>query len=104
MDAPEGVDFYVIGAQIKKIDQKLQGLNSNAVIGLQKPAGRDTAFGGEQTLKAPTLYLAMDSSKLKIVDAKVPTNKKVHPKNMAWTFIYQDEGTRFDNIQLCYGE
>ena len=102
IDAPDGSDFYMIGAQIKQIDRKLQGLNSTAVIGLQKPAGRDTAFGGEQTLKAPTLYLAMNSNKLKIVDAKVPADKKLHPKNMAWTFLYEDEGTRFINITPSY--
>ncbi len=104
IDAPEGTDFYMIGAQIKKIDQKLQGLNSNAVIGLQKSRYRDTAFGGEQTLKAPTLYLAMDNKKLKIVDAKVPADKTLHPKDMAWTFLYDNDGTRFDKIQRYYGE
>ena len=104
IDAPEGDDFYLIGAQVKRIDRKLQGLNSIAVIGLQKPAMRDTAFGGEQTLKVASLYLAMDSKKLKVVDAKVPANKKVHPKNMAWTFLYDDEGTKFINIQPSYGE
>lgn len=98
IDAPDGKEFYLIGAQIKKIDEKLQGLNSNAVIGLQKPFGRDMAFGGEQTIKAATFYLAMDSSKLKIVDAKVPADKRVHPKNMQWTFQYDDEGTNFLNI------
>ena len=103
IDAPDGADFYLIGAQIKKIDRKLQGLNSVAVIGLQKPKGRDTAFGGEQTLKSPTLYIAMDDSKLKIVDAKVPANKKLHPKNMQWTFLYDDEGTNFINIQPYTG-
>ncbi len=103
IDAPDGMDFYLIGAQIKKIDRKLQGLNSVAVIGLQKPMGRDTAFGGEQTLKAASLYLAMDSNRLKIVDAKVPEDKKVHPKNMQWTFLYEDEGTKFINIQPYYG-
>ncbi len=102
IDAPEGTDFYLIGAQAKRIDNKLQGLNSNAVIGLQKPFGRDTAFGGEQTLKAATLYLAMDNCKLKIVDAKVPADKKVHPKNMQWTFLYDEEGTNFLNIQQSY--
>jgi hypothetical protein len=102
IDAPNGEEFYKIGGLIKKIDQKLQGLNSNAVIGLQKPFGRDTAFGNEQTLKTATLYVAMDSHKLKIVDAKVPTDKKVHPKNMQWTFHYEDEGTRFINIQQSY--
>lgn len=99
IDAPEGDDFYLIGAQIKKIDRKLQGLNSIAIIGLQKPTTRDTAFGGEQTLKSPSLYIAMDNKKLKIVDAKVPASKKLHPKNLQWTFDYFDDGTRFDNIK-----
>ena len=104
IDAPEGDDFYLIGAQIKKIDHKLQGLNSIAVIGLQKPSGRDTAFGGEQTLKTASLYLAMDSNKLKIVDAKVPADKTVYPKNMRWSFIYKDEGTEFLEVRQIYGE
>jgi hypothetical protein len=80
----------------------LTGLNSIAIIGLQKPPNRDIAFGGAQTLKEATLYLAMDTNKLKIVDAKVPADKKVHPKNMAWTFLYDNEGTSFLNIQPSY--
>ncbi|KKM68511.1 hypothetical protein LCGC14_1460150 [marine sediment metagenome] len=104
IDAPDGIDFYLIGAAVNKVSRKLQGLNSVAVIGLQKPVGRDTAFGGDQTLKVATLYIAMDSNKLKIVDAKVPADKKVHPKNMQWTFVYLDEGTRFDNIQPYVGD
>lgn len=103
IEAPDGIDFYLIGALVSKIDKKLMGLNSVAIIGLQKPIGRDTAFGKEQTLRAATLYLAMDSNKLKIVDAKVPTDKKVHPKNMQWTFVYEDEGTNFINITPYYG-
>ena len=103
IDAPEGDDFYLIGAQIKKCDHRLQGLNSVAVIALQKPKDRDTAFGKEQTLKVASLYLAIDSNKLKIVDAKVPADKKVHPKNMQWTFVYDDEGTKFTNIQPYHG-
>ena len=104
IDAPDGSDFYMIGAQVKKIDQKLQGLNSNAVIGLQKPMTRDLAYGGEQTLKAPTLYLAMDSNKLKIVDAKVPADKANHPRGMSFTFQYDLEGTSFLNILQSYEE
>jgi len=103
VDAPEGVDFYIIGAAISKVDKKLKGLNSVAVIGLQKPMSRDTAFGGEQTLKVASLYIALDNSKLKIVDAKVPANKTIHPKNMQWTFHYDDEGTNFVNIERFYG-
>lgn len=96
IDAPEGADFYLIGAAISKIRKKLD--NSVAVIGLQKPSFRDTAFGGEQTLKEAALYLAMDTSKLKIVDAKVPADRTIHPKNMSFSFAYDDDGTRFTNI------
>ncbi len=104
IDAPEGTDFYLIGAQVKKVDNRLQGKNSIAIIGLQKPRSRDEAFGGEQTLKAATLYLAMDDKKLKIVDAKVPADKKLHPKNMQWTFLYDQDGTNFLNIQPYRGD
>ena len=101
IDAPEGCDFYLIGAAVSKVRKKLK--NSVAVIGLQKPYGRDTAFGGEQTLKDATLYIALDAGKLKIVDAKVPADKKVHPKNMQWSFTYDEAGTRFDNITRYFG-
>lgn len=104
IDAPDGTDFYLIAAQIKKIDNRLQGKNSVAVIGLQKPKFRDEAFGGEQTLKTVTLYLAIDDKKLKIVDAKVPADKKLHPKNMQWTFLYDNAGTNFRNIQPYSGD
>jgi len=103
IDCPDGESFYKIGSYVQKIDQKLQGLNSLAVIGLQKPVGRDTAFGGEQTLKAAALYLAIDTGKLKIVDAKVPVNKKLHPKNMQFSFNYEEEGTKFIDIEPFWG-
>ena len=100
IDAPDGVDFYLIGAAIGKIRKKLTKVGGSlAVVGLQKPYHRDIAVGGEQTLKNTDLYLAMDNNKLKIVDAKVPANKRIHPKNMQWTFQYDDEGTNFLNIQ-----
>lgn len=102
IDCPDGESFYLIGAAITKVRKKLD--NSHAIIGLQKPMGRDTAFGGDQTLKDAALYIAMDNKKLKIVDAKVPTDKQVHPKNMQWTFTYDQEGTKFNNIQPFYGE
>ena len=104
IDAPDGVDFYLIGAAVKKVGNKLVKLNSVAVIGLQKPFHRDIAVGGYGTLTNADLYLAMDSNKLKIVDAKVPADKKVHPKNMQWTFQYDDEGTNFLNIQQSQEE
>jgi hypothetical protein len=102
IDAPEGTDFYLIAAHIKKIDQRLQGLRSVAVIGLQKPSTRDIAFGGEQTLKNASLYIALDSHRLKIVDAKVPADKKLYPRNMMFSFDYENDGTNFINIKRSY--
>lgn len=103
IDAPDGDSFYLIGALITKAVRKLRE-NSVALIGLQKPTFRDIAFGGEGTLKDATLYLAMDSRRLKIVDAKVPTDSKVHPKNMQWSFSYDEAGTNFTNITRLYGQ
>ncbi len=101
IDCPDGESFYLIGAAISKVSKKL-GEGSHAVIGLQKPTMRDTAFGGEQTLKDAALYIAMNDKKLKIVDAKVPAQKHFHPKNMQWSFKYDDEGTTFTDITQTY--
>lgn len=104
IDVPDDGAFYMIGGKIKKIDNKLHGKNSEAFVGLQKSSYSDTAYGGEQTLKSATLYLAMNKNKLKIVDAKVHADKNIDPNNMQWTFTYEDEGTRFTDITPYYGE
>ncbi len=100
IDVPESGEFYMIGVAIAKIQVKYQ--NNVAVIGLQKKTNSDTAYGGEQTLKKTTLYLAMNPGKLKIVSAKISANPTVYPKNMQWTFKYSEEGTNFLNIQPAY--
>jgi hypothetical protein len=104
IDCPDGESFYKIAHYIKKIDHKLAGLNSLAVVGLQKHSGRDIGFGGEGTLQVATLYLAIDTGKLKIVDCKVPVDNKIHPKNMQFTFTYEDSGTKFTNLDPYWGE
>ncbi len=104
IDAPEGVDFFKIAAKVSQVDKRLRGLNSEAVIGLQKPIGRDTAWGGEMTKKVATLYLSMDTNSIKIIDAKVPADEKVNPNNMKWTFRYSQGGTNFFNITPDYGD
>ena len=103
IDVPESGEFYMIAPAIARIQTKLQQLgNCVAVIGLQKKRNSDTAYGGEQTLKKSTLYLAMNPGLIKIVSAKIHTDPKVDPKNMQWTFQYDDEGTNFLNIQRSY--
>ena len=102
IDVPESGEFYMIAGAIAKIQVKLR--RSVAVIGLQKRGNSDTAYGGEQTLKKAGLYLAMNPGKLKIVSAKIPADPKVQPKNMQWTFDYNEQGTKFSNIARWEGE
>ncbi len=105
IDVPASGEFYMIAPAIAKIQAKLQQLgNCVAAIGLQKKRNSDTAYGGEQTLKKASLYLAMNPGKIKIISAKVHADPKVNPKNMQWTFQYDEEGTKFLNIQRCYEE
>ncbi len=100
IDVPETGEFFMIAPALAKIQIRLK--NSVAVVGLQKRKNSDTAYGGEQTLKKAGLYIAMDNGKLKIVSAKRATNPKVIPKNMTWTFQYDQEGTNFLNITPSY--
>jgi len=105
IDVPESGEFFMIAPALARIQQQLHKLgNCVAVIGLQKKKNSDTAYGGEQTLKKTTLYLAMNPGKLKIVSAKVHTDPKLNPTNMQWSFLYDEEGTKFLNIQRSYEE
>lgn len=105
IDVPDSGEFFMIAIAIAKIQTRLQQLgNCVAVIGLQKKRNSDTAYGGEQTLKKASLYLAMNPGKIKIISAKIHADSKIDPKNMQWTFQYDEEGTKFLNIQRCYEE
>ncbi len=101
IDVPESGEFYMIAPALARIQIKLR--NSVAVIGLQKKKSSDLAFGGEQTLKKASLYLAMNPGRIKIVSAKVPADPKILPKNMQWSFKYDEAGTNFLNPQHYYG-
>ena len=72
------------------------------VIALQKPPGRDAAFGGQQVLNKPQLYLAAGrkdkENHLKIVRCKSRVNNSIDPTNFTWTFSLKNYGTHFTNI------
>lgn len=70
-------EFYKIGGIIKTIFDRLT--SGIAVIGLQKPKGRDEGLGGERGLEKPRLYLSIDSGRLKIVKAKNWISDQVNP-------------------------
>jgi len=61
-------DFWITRKYIAQIWRKLKG--AIAIIGIQKPPGRDFALGGAGTIEKARLYLALESGNLKIVSAK----------------------------------
>ena len=93
-------EVYMVGAEINKIWQKLT--TGIAIIGLQKPPGRDLAYGGAYSAKRAVLYIVLDNNKLKLKYVKNPAQKGVNPNNMQWTFQWDNSGTDFLNIQRSY--
>ncbi len=61
-------DFWIVKKFIAQIWRKLEG--AIAIIGLQKPTGRDMGLGGEGSIEKARLYLALEAGTLKIVSAK----------------------------------
>jgi len=95
-------EVYLIGAEIDAIFRKLnQGV---AIIGIQKPPGRDLGYGGPFSAKRAALYISMSSSRLKLLYVKTPANPKVNPNNMTWSFRIGEDGVTFENIQRYYGQ
>jgi len=88
-------ETYMVGAEIKKI---VKALNKGvAIIGLQKPPGRDLPIGGIWGLKKAEVYVAMQKNLIKIVNAKSRANPKVNPVNKQWTFWLDNKGANFLN-------
>jgi len=73
-------DFYEIGGLLTNIFNALdQGV---AVVGLQKPPGRDVGVGGARTLDKARLYLSIEPGILKIVKGKIWRQECVNPNGM----------------------
>ena len=85
-------DFFEVGVPIKAISDKLR--KGVAIIGLQKPAGRDTGLGGERTLDKARLYISMETDRMKIVDAKYPIGESC--RGLTRKYIIRDKGSFFD--------
>jgi hypothetical protein len=77
-------DFYEIGGLLTEI---FNSLNTGvAVVGLQKPAGRDTGVGGARTLDKARLYLSIEPGVLKIVKGKLWRQDHINPNGMYCKF------------------
>ena len=108
-------EFYLAGAEIDAIFRKLN--TGIAVIGMQIPPptvtytkggvkkviDRDYAYGGGTTAKRAFIYVSMSSHRLKLKHVKKPTQKKVNPENMCWSYTFNEVGN-FCNIERYYGE
>ena len=89
-------DFWLVKKRIAEIWRKLNG--AIVIVGLQKPRGRDMAFGGEGSIEKARFALALEKGLLKIVHAKNwqgkenPNGKAIKFKLVSGCkFIAQDE-------------
>lgn len=73
-------DFYEIGGLLTDIYNVLK--DGVAVVGIQKPSGRDTGVGGARTLDKARLYMAIEPGMLKIVKGKLWRQDCVNPNGM----------------------
>ena len=78
-------DFYEVGGILTDIFETLD--KGVAVVGIQKPMGRDTGIGGERTLDKARLYMAIEPGKLKIVKGKIWRQRSINPSGLwvKWT-------------------
>lgn len=104
-------EFYQNGIEISRIFRKLN--RGMALIGLQKKRNIttfkgqkiniDVGYGGDLTLKRPSLYLAMGQHHIKIVKGKSWANPLMNPNGLEWTFKLVN-GAKFVNIERVYLE
>jgi len=95
IDYLEMVDeHWLVAKRLKEIHNKLdQGI---AIVLLQKPSNRDTGMGGEKGLQKPTLYVAIDYDRAKLVKVKSWKGETNPNKNIVefklwhgWKFVPQ---------------
>lgn len=84
-------DFWRVKGMIAAVWRKLQG--AIAIIALQKPQGRDFAWGGEGSLEKARLAFALEQGKIKIVSAK-NWKTRVNPRGKELRFKLVD-GCKF---------
>jgi hypothetical protein len=94
LDANEQGEYYKLAPYIKGIHKKLK--NGLAVIALQKPPGREDAFGGTNIRGVAALYLSIDKGQLTVVKAKDWVN--TNPNGKKYSFEITKSGSQFCNI------
>ncbi len=93
---PDTEAVYRVADTLKEIVSKL-GQKGIAVVALQKPFGRDLAYGGMFTIFKPALYIAIDANKLKFIRVKVPkkTDEDVYKIKIQFKIVH---GVQFNEV------
>jgi len=99
-------EVYTLQSQVDAIWRRLRG--GFCLIALQKPKGRDDAFGGFMLRGRAQLYMALDTEsngtfKLKVVKAKTPVDPSKNPNDKEWTF-WLERGVHFMNPSNPFGD
>lgn len=91
---------YLLQAEVNQIWQKLTtGL---CLVALQKPPGRDDAFGGFMLRSRPQLYVSLDKDLMKVVKAKTPRDPENNPNGWQYKFKLK-QGLFFESVERFYG-
>ena len=86
---------YVVANELKAIYNKLT--TGIAIVAMQKPTGRDIAFGGEGTAWEPMLYIAVGNGYAKFVKIKVPKFDETDPYKVRFNFRIR-KGVNFTDV------
>ena len=86
---------FTVATDLFEIYSKLnQGI---AVVALQKPPGRDEAYGGAWTAFDPSMYVSIDKGNLKLVRVKTPRPSEIDIYKTHWEFKIQS-GVNFIDV------
>lgn len=77
-------EVYMLQSQVDAIWRKIK--TGFALINLQKPKGRDDAFGGFMLRGRAQVYLSMEADKLKVVKCKERVDIRNNPIDKEWQF------------------
>ncbi len=89
---------------MRKCSNALQNRGGMGIIALQKPKGRDDAYGGQQVKDKAQVYIALEAKdsqgywKSKIVTAKSRVHSMIDPVGKEWKYHIKNFGTEFADM------
>ena len=102
IEAPE--DAWRIVGTLTRLSLGLAGGQGGAIIALQKPKGRDDAYGGGAVKNKGQIYVALESKngsgfwKCRIVTAKSRVQTMIDPVGKEWKYHIKKLGTEFADM------